>query len=164
MTLATRYKQSRFRKVTLSTGDIIEVRPFNRADYIAIGEIPAILLSKEGRAKLEDAENGEREKLVLENLAFFERQLKVTLENCIVTPGFKVVVDKPASECAEDEIHYSQIADSDSAAILSAVMEASGGGRKEAADAATFRGEQNPAPDAGSAGPAIRVEPCLANS
>ncbi len=164
MNLTEKYKASRLRNVTLSTGDVIQVRPFNRSDWIAIGDIPTVILNGTGQKVLSEGKNGERERFIEDNADFFERQMKVALGRCIVTKDFIVITDKPESECGEGELHYSLISNDDKAAILSGVMEASNSGRKEVADAATFRAQHDAAGDAGQAGAEIRRSPALVDS
>lgn len=153
--IAQKYRQARLVPITLSTGDVIQVRPLKREDVFALGEIPAVMLSDDSVNELATADTKRQVEVVTESLPFFTRLLHHALTKCIVTPGFVVVVDRPANECTEDEIPLEYLADDDQAKILAGVMSASGMGNAAVTAARPFRGESATAGDTGPDGAAV---------
>ncbi len=154
MTPAQRYRKRL--EVSLSSGESIQVRPLNKTDWLFLGDIPNVIGSGEADRVLRGRSEDEKRKLIDSNVEFFERLVKCALTRCVTTPGFKVV-DKPASQCAEDEIAFEEMSQPDQTAITTVVMRASGLAREGAAgQAATFPQEQEVPAGTGHDGAALR--------
>lgn len=141
MSYASKVKNKRLKSVTLETGDVIQVRGLQKVDFLMLGDVPLFLRSKEEAAKFDDSGKSDRYKAIAENSDYFKRFHDHIMTQCVVTPGFKVVVDKPVNECADDEFHVSLFSAEESAAIIAAAIEAGGMPSGAAAAARPFPAE-----------------------
>lgn len=124
MNNASNYINKRLKSVTLSTGDIIRVRPLSKSDYLSLGEIPAALFSEEGIKELTGGNKERQAERIVENLPFFTKLLNHVVTSCVVS-GLKIVA-KDLDQCKDGEVPISVLADEDQSLILAAVMGASG--------------------------------------
>lgn len=141
---AARYKAAQIGSVTLTTGDVIQVRRMDRADFFALGGVPDLFHDPELRRGVKDRSPEAIAKIVEKESGYLERFQRQCLLHCIVSSNFKVV-DKPSEQCGEDEVPYHAVNDVDKAAIVNKISELAGGGKEVAEQARTFPEKQEAA-------------------
>ena len=97
-----------------------------KMDFVQLGDVPLFLRTKDGARAFDDGDQVTKVQAIADNAEYFLRLRNHIVANCIVTPGFKVVVDRPQADISDDEMHIDEMAEDDVSAIISAAMSASG--------------------------------------
>lgn len=156
MTPAQRYRKAL--EVTLTTGDVITVRPLNKTDWVSIGEFPSTLSSGDADRVFKGGSDAAKRAVIERDAVFWESLVKCAITRCITSAGLRVV-DKPPGECTADELAFDEMSQLDQTAIATAVLRASGLIGKEVPPAATFPEKQEVAAGSGLGLETLRSTP-----